>query len=38
MYVGLGHSYTVIPEMNADTGVIIHLYYIEMRERVSANR
>jgi hypothetical protein len=30
-------SYAVTPEMNPDTGVIIHLYTIEMQEPVSAN-
>ena len=31
-------TYTVTPEMDPDTGVIIHMYSIEMQEPVSANR
>jgi hypothetical protein len=31
-------SYTVTPEMDPHTGMIIHLYSIEMQESVSANR
>jgi hypothetical protein len=34
-YIALLDSYTVTPEMNPDTGVIIHLYSIEMQEPVS---
>jgi hypothetical protein len=37
-YVALRDTYTVTPEMNPDTGVIIHLYSIEIQEPVTANR
>jgi hypothetical protein len=37
-YIALLDSYTVTPEMNPDTGVIVHLYSIEMQESLSADR
>jgi hypothetical protein len=37
-YVARRDTYTVTPEMNPDTGVIIHLYSIEMIEPLSPTR